>query len=721
MRERTKALIFKANLLTGAAAIGIAAAMPVLAQEATELKPITVQGDGGQQQDPTAPVKGYVAKTSATATKTGTPLVETQQSISVVTSDEIRAQGADTLGEAIGYTPGVVGEPYGSDARFDSPNIRGFDGRQSQYLNGLKMMRTAGAPAVEIYGLERLEVLRGPASVLYGQGNPGGLINMVSKRPQFEPIREIGLQIGTYDYYGAFFDVGGPVSDGSDFAYRLTGLVKTAGEQTDDLNNDRYFIAPAFTWQPDEDTKITLLTSVQHDNPDAPSGLPAALTLYGGDNKLSRSFSVGDDSFDKSNRTLTNIGYEIEHRLNDVWTFRQNMRYSNFDWKYQSLYFSSLDADGHTLNRGAIYQDENLNTYNLDNQLQAEFSTGEVDHKAVMGVDLRYFNNSALTEFGLAPSLDSANPQHGVSVPKSVWYSQDVNSELWQAGVYLQDEIKYENWRATLGLRQDWAGTNGEQETVFGGTTTSSLDQTDHKLTWRAGLSYLFDNGIAPYASYATSFDPVSGSDAAGNPLVPTTGEQYEIGVKYQPTDFDGFFSVAAFDLRQKNVLTTTTVTPLPPAVPYTVSAQIGEVHVQGVELEGVASIADGLDLRAAYTYMNAEVVGGDNDGNRPDNVPNHTASLWLDYTFKEDTALQGFGVGGGVRYIGQRYGDLANTYDLSGVTLFDASIHYQKDNLKASLNFQNLADKEYVSNCGSFGCYYGDGRTVMGRVSVSW
>jgi iron complex outermembrane receptor protein len=708
-------------MMSSVAVFASVVSSPAAAQQApTTLAPIVVQGgeaSGASQapQDPTAPVKGYVAKTSATGTKTGTPLVETQQSISVITADQIQAQGVTTLGEILEYTPGVSGEPYGADPRFDSPNIRGFDGRQSQYLNGLKMMRTAGAPAVDVYGLERVEVLRGPASVLYGQGNPGGLINLVSKRPTFDPIHEVGLQIGSYDYYGTFFDFSDRVAD-TDFAYRLTGVLRNAGAQTDQLENDRYYIAPAFTWKPDEDTKFTLLTSVQHDNPDSPSGLPAALTLNGGSNRLSRDFYVGDKSIDDSSRTLTNIGYEFEHRFNDVWTFRQNFRYSNFDWEYTSAYFSGLQADGHTLDRGVTYQDENLNSYNLDNQMQAEFSTGGVDHTVLMGVDLRYFNNNTLTEFGSAPTLDTLNPIYGQSIPKSVFYSSDVNSELWQAGLYVQDELKYDNWRATLGLRQDWAGTSGEQTTAFGGpATTSSLDQTDHKLTGRAGLGYLFDNGISPYASYATSFDPVSGADAFGNRLKPTTGEQYEIGVKYQPADFDGFFTIAAYDLKQKNVLTTVVTSGI------STSAQIGEVHVRGIELEGVTSLTDGLNLRAAYTYMDAEVVGGTNDGFRPENVPDHIASLWLDYTFQENTALNGFGVGGGVRYVGQRYGDASNTYDLGGVALLDASIHYQKDNLKASVNFQNLADKEYVANCGSFGCYYGDGRSVMARLTVNW
>jgi len=705
MRKHSK--ILNTGMKASAAAIAIMAAWPAAAQDATtNLAPIVVQADG--QENPKGPVKGYVAKSSATATKTGTPIVETQQSISVVTKDQLEAQGADTLGEVLEYTPGVVGEAFGADGRFDNPLIRGFEAGQSQYLNGLKIMRTFGATSTEIYGMERVEVLRGPASVLYGQGNPGGLINMVSKRPQFEPLREVGIQGGSYDTFGSFFDFSDRIGE-SDVAYRLTGLGRIGGQQIDDLQNDRYFLAPAFTWKPDEDTSITLLTSIQHDNPDAPSNLPASMSLYG--NKLPRDFSVGDPSFDDSDRTVVNIGYEIEHRFDEVWSFHQNMRYSNLSWEYQSLSYSSLDADGITLNRNALYQDENLNTYNLDTRVQAEFDTGGVSHDVVMGLDLRYFDNNTLTEFGTAPPLNTQNPVYGTSFPKSIWYRSDVDSKLWQAGLYIQDELKYENWRATLGLRQDWSGVSGEQKNP--GVT--SLDQNDHKLTGRAGLSYLFDNGISPYASYATSFEPVAVTDVGGNPLKPTTGEQFEVGVKYQPVGFDGFFSIAAFDLRQKNVAVASTVGGI------TVYEQVGGVKVRGIEVEGVASLAEGLDMRAAYTYSDGEVVGDINAGNRPARLPEHSASLWLDYTFQPDTALEGFGFGGGVRYLGQRYSDVANTFDLPSLALFDASIHYQKDNMKASLNIENIADKNYVASCGFFGCAYGDGRTFMGKLTFTW
>lgn len=219
----------QSHLLVTTALVSALSAGPIArAQEAkdTTLAPIVLQGQG--TADPRGPVDGYVAKTSATASKTGTPILETQQSISVVTRDEMDAQAAQTLGQALNYTPGVLGQPYGSDPRFDSPIVRGFDGRQMQYLNGLRLMRTAGAPPIEIYGLERVDVLRGPASVMYGQANPGGIINQISKRPNFETFGEVGTQFGSYDTYGAFFDLGGVVAGHDDLAYRLTGLGRLA-------------------------------------------------------------------------------------------------------------------------------------------------------------------------------------------------------------------------------------------------------------------------------------------------------------------------------------------------------------------------------------------------------------------------------------------------------------------------------------------------------------
>ncbi|MEI2301774.1 TonB-dependent siderophore receptor [Ensifer sp. MJa1] len=697
-------------LLTSVAFVAQAASGAMAQQAAeTKLEAIVAKGD----QEAGGPVEGYVAKTSRTASKTGTPLLETQQSVSVITRDQIEAQGAQTVGEALNYTPGVLAQPFGADPRFDAPIIRGFDGRQAQFLNGLRMMRTAGAPAVEIYGLENIDVLRGPASVMYGQGNPGGIINMISKRPIFENFGEVGMQAGTYETFGGFFDFGGTLGEDADVAYRLTGLGKNAGAQTDELDNDRYFIAPAVTWQPDEDTKLTILASVQHDNPSTPSGLPPQYTLNATDFRLPRDFYVGDETFDRSSRTLSNLGYELEHRLNETWLFRQNFRYSDFDWDYQSLGMSSLGlaADGRTLRRNATFQDEALNTVNIDNNLLGEFSTGDVDHKLLAGLDYRYFDNNVRTRFFQATPLDLRSPRHGGPIRLiSRTLDTTVDSDLSQLGIYVQDELALGGWRATLGVRQDWTRSSG---TSLNGLTrvSRSLDQDDHELTGRAGLSYVFDNGIAPYVSYSTSFEPVIGAGPDGTPFEPTSGEQVELGVKYEPAGWNGFFSAAVYDLKQQNVLRTIAG----------ISSQVGEVNVRGLELEGVASITQGLDLRAAYTYTDARISAGADDGNRVENVPEHMASLWANYTFQEDTALEGVGVGAGVRYVGQRYGNSANTFNLDSIVLADFALSYKKDGYKASLNVQSLFDKDYVASCSSFGCYYGDGRTIMGKLTYSW
>jgi iron complex outermembrane receptor protein len=693
----------------------VLASSSVYGQTTPEALPeIALQSTG--REDPKAPVKGYVAKTSSSATKTDTPILETPQSISVITRDQIDAQNAQTVGEALNYIPGVVGAPFGSDPRFDSPRIRGFDGRQSQFLNGLRMMRTAGAPAVELYGLERVEVLRGPSSVMFGQGNPGGLINLISKRPTFEAFGQVGVQVGSYDYKQATFDIGGPLGEGSHFAYRLTGLARKAGAQTDSLDNDRYFIAPAVTWQPTDDTKLTILTSVQHDNPSTPSGLPQALVLRPAGARLSRDFFIGDKGYDKSDRTLTNLGYEFEHRFAENWVIRQNARYSHFDWDYQAIGMATagLALDGHTINRSATDQDELLKTFNVDTNLLGKFSTGSVDHTLVLGIDYRYFDNDVRTQFLRATPVDAFDPDRDAPIavgPRTL--DTSVKTRIKQTGIYAQDELALGQWRATLGLRHDDATTSGDTTNNLTGVPRS-LDQDDKKTTGRAGLSYLFENGFAPYLSYATSFEPVPPT-ATLPQTNPTTGKQVEAGVKYQPVGWNAFFAVAVYDLRQRNVVTTDN------SGAVAVTAQIGEVHVRGVELEGVASLMEGLDLRAAYTYMDGEIVEGVNDGNRPDNVPKHSAGLWLKYTFQEGSAVSGLGIGGGVRYVGQRFGDAPNIYDLPGETLFDATVSYQSDHYTASINVQNIADKRYVASCGSFGCYYGDGRTVTGRLTYNW
>ncbi len=682
---------------------------------AIELDQVNVEA-ARTRETATGPIQGYVARTTLTGSKTDTPILEVPQSISVVTRDQMDAHAVQNIGEALEYMPGVLGQPFGVDPRFNTSIIRGFSAANSQYLNGLKLMRDGGAIAIEPYGLERIDVLRGPASVLYGQGNPGGLIDMISKRPTWTPFGEIQGQIGTFDRYTGSFDFGGPMTPGSTVAYRLTGLVREGGTQTNYVDDNRYFFAPAITWKPADDTSFTILANFQNDQAGSPVGLPNQYTVdASGRNALSRSLFLGDPSFNDSDRTLWSIGYEFEHRFNDTWQVRQNARYLKMNWDYSSLYYSGLSTtDPLVANRGTSVNDEDQSTITIDTQLQGDFATGALTHTLLLGFDYRKYDQNNMTQFGNAPSIYLLNPTYNMFIPNSPWYTSIVDGTVSQAGIYAQDQVRYGKWLLTMGLRQDWATTNSGTYTNFGNTLQ---DQDDQALTGRIGLTYLFDNGIAPYISYSTSFEPVIGNMPTvlgGAPFQPSQGKQYELGVKYQPVGWNGFFTAAVYDLTQTNVLSSDLIG----GISYNV--QTGEIHVRGLELSAVASLMDGLNLTASYTYMDAEITQGQNAGNQPANVPQNMANLWLDYTQKSG-AWTGFGVGAGVRYVGDRYALDDDSVLLSANTLFDAAIHYEKGPFKAQINVKNIANETYVASCGFFGCYYGDGRTVVGQITYKW
>jgi len=675
-----------------------------------ELDPLVVQGDGESAR---GPVDGYAARRSATGTKTDSSILETPQSISVVTRDQMDARGVLSVGQALTYSAGVLGQPFGSDARFDAPYIRGFSAAESQYLNGLRLVRNLGSTSIEPYGLERVEVLRGPASVLYGQANPGGLVNLVSKRPTWERFGEVVAEGGSFRRAQGAFDFGGPLGEESNLAFRLTGLVRNSGTQMDRVDDDRYFLAPSFAWRPSEDTTITVFSQIQHDRSLSPIGLPLQGTIYGNPNgQLPRDLYLGDAGFDESKRTLGSLGYEFEHRFRESWTFRQNARYDHLKWNYQNLYFSGLDPDMRTAYRGTSIQEEEMDTLSLDNQVEGSFRTGVVGHRLLLGADLRAHYADTDVAFGTAPAIDIYNPDNRQPFNTAIFWSQRTRSELFQAGLYAQNQMDYRNWRLTLGLRHDWAGSNSE-------TGAGTTRQNDSAFSGRAGLTYLFDNGLAPYVSYATSFDPVVGNEAparGGGAFEPSRGEQYEVGLKYQPPGSRSLFTATAFDLRQSNVAVSD-----PANVGF--QLQTGKIRVRGFELEGVANLHSGLNLISSYTYSDAEILRGEpgERGNRPALVPRHAASLWLDYAFQENSRLSGFGLGGGVRYVGQRYGDTANGINLHSHTLYDAALRYDLGNFRFSLNLNNLLDDTYVATCSAFGCYYGDGRTVLARVAYRW
>jgi len=701
------------------------------------LAPVVVQGEG---ETGTGQTYGVVSRVAATGTKTDTPLLETPQSISVITQDQIAQQGANTLNQVLRYTPGVAVETRGATAtRLDQFTIRGF--AATTYLDGLRVFGGRDAlPQVDAYRLERVDVLKGPSSVVYGQGGPGGVVNQISKRPVDGQVNELGVEFGTDSLLRGMADVGGRLDDEGKLLYRVVASGYKADGQLDYTKERRYYISPSFTWQPSGDTRLTVLTHFQRD-PDmgAYGSLPAMGTVYElpDGSRFSRSFYDGDKGFERSDRKHYSLGYDFEHRFNDTFKARQNFRYTHADAQYRSIYNSAWADPGtyRYLTRGMIGTDVEFDALTLDNNLQADFTTGAFAHKVLLGFDYQHIKTDTLSasRWGTADfNLDTWNPNYdaGYTLPP---FTSDQTQKQYQAGLYLQDQIKVGRLSVLLGGRYDWARTSTDTTNLTSGARTHS-PQRAQAFTARAGLLYLFDNGVAPYFSYSESFEPQNGTGWNNQPFDPVEGEQYEVGVKYEPAGSRMLLTAALFDLRRKN-LTTTDPDPSHICGSGRCNIQAGEVRTRGLELEAKAEPIDGLSVIASYTWLNnaytkdnPNSAGVSLKGTHPTGVPKHQASAWVRYQLQEGP-LAGLGVGAGVRYLGETWGDSANTFRVPGATLFDLGLDYDlgrhQPALKGwqvSLNVANVFDKRYVASCiDENWCWYGYDRTVKAAVRYRW
>ncbi|CAI0923270.1 ferrichrome porin FhuA [Serratia proteamaculans] len=699
-------------------AMTIAAALGTLATPAfsADVKEdtITVVGSSQSQQESAwGPVGTYVAKHSATGTKTDTPLVKTPQSVSVVTREEMDMRQSETVKSALAYTPGVMVGNRGASTAYDAVNIRGFSSvGTNMYLDGLKLQDdNYSIYQIDPYFLERAEVLRGPSSVLYGKSNPGGVVALVSKRPTTESLREVQFKMGTDNLFQTGFDFGGALDDDGVYSYRLTGLARDEDQQQVGEKSKRYAIAPSFSWRPDDRTSLTFLSSFQDDPSVGFYGwLPKEGTVQNGINgKLPTSFNDGEPGYNNISRKQQMVGYAFEHGFDDVWTVRQNLRYSKMDVDYRSIYGQGISPTNPAeLTRGVMNSKEHLSSFAVDTQAQAKFATGLVDHTLLMGVDYMRMRNDVIYQYGTASPLNVVAPEYGNQSYTITGGASQVNRQE-QTGLYVQDQAEWNQWVLTMGGRYDWSDTNSTNRL----TENSVSRQKDNEFTGRAGLNYVFENGIAPYVSYSESFEPTSGTDVSGNTFAASKGKQYEAGVKYAPKDRPITASMAIYQLTKTNNKV---------ADPNNKFASIqgGEIRSRGVEFEAKAVLSANLNLLGSYTYTDAEYSKDTTQqGNTPAAIPKHMASLWADYTFHE-TAISGLTLGSGVRYVGSSYGDEANTFKVKDYTVVDAAIKYDlaRFNLPGSsigINVNNLFDKEYVSSCfATYGCYWGAERQVV-------
>jgi iron complex outermembrane receptor protein len=659
---------------------------------------------------------GYVATRNNAGTKTDTPLIEVPQSVSVVTREELDDRNVQTLTEAVAYTPGVRTGQSGFDPRFDVFTIRGFDTTYTGiYRDGLRLPgANMSVFKVEPYGVESVTVLRGPSSALYGLGSPGGLVDITSKRPVDEPFGEIELQAGNYDLWQGQFDVGGRLDKDGELLYRLTGVLRDAGSPNTLGGgvNDMTFIAPAVTWKPNDQTRITFLGEYQE------SETPASLPFYGWNGSGGEVFSRARGDYNSQTQDQYRFGYLAEHEVNDVFTVRQNLRYGSADTtvRYNSVY--AVDPVTNIARRSTGYVHDILDSFVVDNQVQADFVTGSVEHKLLVGLDYSYLSLDGGIGFGAASDFDLNTGQPlGPTYDPGFNYSR-YRQKQSQVGLYVQEQAKFDRWILTLTGRQDWVDSKDEQ--LLGVPTTQNKD--DSEFTGRVGLTYVFDNGLAPYVSYSTSFAPNLGYDIAGNSFSPTTAKQIEGGVKYVPVGFDGYFAVSIFQINQENGLVTDDTDPL-------FQMQTGEVRARGFELEAVGNLGEGLKVRGAYTYLDLTNLAGDPKtiGLTPSGQPENSFALWVDYQFQSGSKFAGLGLGAGVRYTGSTWGDSLNTFQNDAYTLVDAKLSYDFQYLdpklkgwSAQVNAQNLLDEEYTT-CDAGYCYLGAPRTVIASLKYRW
>ncbi|WP_434568701.1 TonB-dependent siderophore receptor [Pseudomonas sp. Z3-8] len=674
-------------------------------------------------ENPTAPLAGKVALRNGSATKSNAAITETPQSVSVVTADEMRDRKSDTLADALSYTPGFTSQPSSFNRTSDRFRMRGFDVESAtggSLRDGMRLQYNSYDGVQEPYGLERVEVVRGAASVLYGQLSPGGFVNGVSKRPTETPQHELGMQYGNHDRKQLTADFSGPLGDSEVLSYRLTMLKRDSDTQQDYINDDKLYIAPALTWRPNEDTSLTLLSFYQKSDTRFSAPLPYQLVkgVGNGPVTIGRHDFIGEPDYDDMNGEMSAIGYEFEHRFDEHTRISNKLRYYEADvkWKYMQAQTSTAAING-AANTGVLrrqYSDRRERSRALasDTNIETRWNIGGIENTFLVGADTYDASYDSHNFRANSTSINIGDYNYGQPVVVDKRRNRDRGSQIdtFQTGIYLQDQIKFDDhWLLLLGGRHDWADQDQE-----GFATGQKLSQDDESTTWRAGLVYEADNGLAPYISYSESFFPVAVADAPGQTFEPTEGKQYEIGIRYQPPGSNTLLSAAVYELTQENVVKRDLAGNNP--------QQIGEQRSRGLELEAKSDVTPQLTVIATYAYTDSRITKSviqSEVGQRSEDTPYHQAALWADYNFALFGVPQ-LKVGGGARYKGTTQASGIDS-QLPAYTLFDAMASYQIDkNWDVSLNANNVTNKKYVY-CEAAICRYGDERELVTSVNFRW
>lgn len=721
-------------------------------------------------------VTGLKNEQASTGTKTDTPLLETPQTITVIDGEELARRNVLSVNEALGFVAGVAANQRGGTVtRYDQLVLRGF--APSIFLDGMQLIAGPySRPQVDFNRVDHIDVVKGPASVLYGSSTPGGLVNVVSKLPEEEAFGRIEGQLGTYDFRRAAIDVNQPLTGDGKLLGRIVGGWQKSDGFTEGTFSERYHVSPMLRFVPDEATSLTLVAAYQHSpSGGGYSGVPAhGSVLPNPFGKLPRDINTGDPGYERYNHKAKSIAAFFRHDLSDTLTFRSSARFQNNKLSYRQLYVAGFAATGTGTDRNSDYStiirggggaDEDYDTLTLDNSLNIQFETGGLRHNILVGIDYSRISGENFQQFNTrvtdnpltsVPNLNLFAPIYRGTLPSmdlTVLSPNYVNtsSSRDQVGIYFQDQMSIGQLQLIASGRKDWY----QQRTLNKkNDTLTSLDQG--AFTMRLGALYEFEFGLSPFVSYSESFEPQTGSTYLGEPFVPTTGRQYEGGIKFQPPGTHALFTLSIYDLRRQKV-------PVgdPAAgtgdIPSNAQIQIGEVRVRGIDIEGRGELMPGFDIVAAASYTDAIITQGvpavapsatnsgtpTSTGTRQLGVPEWTASTFLSYDFGKGTKvvgpLAGLTLGGGLRYVGGSDGT-TNRAVIDGVTTFqrfrtdgfmlvDALIGYDLGHANSSLagwnvalNAANLFNKRHVTACPfNNSCYFGASRTVIGSLRYNW
>lgn len=684
-------------LLLTASALG---AVPALAQQTVTLDTVVLESDAST----IAAGTGYTVKTTETGLKSGAPITEVPQTVNTVTGQELIDRSPKQIESALAYVPGVVTSTWGTDDRFDQYAIRGFDlGVYGLFRDGLiNKAQSFTSFKVDPYMLQRIDVLKGPAGVLYGQNDAAGLVNMITKRPTFGHIGEARLSYGSHDTAEVAVDWGDVNADKT-LSWRLTALKREGATAIEASENDRDLLALGLTWAPTDATSITFLAHYQKDNL-----TPNAMNPVAGEDYDT---SVGTLPFDflDQQHPWTNFqteqasfGWRAEHRVNEALKLRQNFRYGRQSTKFNHFYFNGMvQPDNDTMNYAAFDGDETARYWALDNQVEYRGRLGGADHTLTVGVDYSRQVRDGALGYDAGYFIPIADPNYDFAVAKPGPFN-DGKSDVRETGLYAQDHLRFDNGvTVTAGLRRSWI-ENEDHSRLYDSTTV----QKDSVTTGMLGATWDLGNGFIPYASYGESFTVNIGTLADGSAQQPTEGRQLEAGLRYQPENSQLQMAAAIFDIEKTNVLTYGAA-PLP--------FQTGKVRHRGIELEARGQITQQFSVIAGYTYLDAEITSAEDgtEGNSPSIAAPHSASIWADYDF--DGAAHGLNIGGGLRYVGKTWADNANTRRVDAYVVADLAVRYDWDAYSAQMNVTNLFNEDYYATCSAIGggCALGEGREV--------